>query len=153
MKSKAASLIFMAFVLVCSVLAEEETSRNDTNEVAHHEIKGDEPKHTNTYGTGFGGYGGGTSGGAGAATGGGATGGATGGGATGGANGNGGSGYSAGFSHGGVYGGGKICKFGCCSESYGYSHGGGGYYGCTCCHTLAEAKAYKETQAKAQTKN
>ncbi|KAL3621847.1 hypothetical protein CASFOL_034333 [Castilleja foliolosa] len=66
-----------------------------------------------------------------------------------------GSGYSAGFSHGGVYVGGKICKFGCCSESYGYSHGGGSYYGCTCCSSFVQAKAYAYAQrlAKAHIKN
>ncbi|KAI3451230.1 hypothetical protein Pfo_007895 [Paulownia fortunei] len=182
------------------LIAEKEKSRHETKEVAHNEIKGDEPKHTNTgggYGGGYGGYGGGTGGGAGGATGGGAGGfpgggaggfpgggaggfpgggagglpgggagglpgggagglpgggtdGGAGGGATTGAS---SGGYSAGFSHGGVYGGGQICKWGCCSESYGYSHPGGGYYGCTCCFTAAEAKAYKESRAKAETKN
>lgn len=96
----------------------------------------DEPLHTNTY---FGGYGGGGTGGGGAS--GGGAGGGGGGGASGG--GGGGGGYSGGFSHGGVYGGGQICKWGCCSKSYGYSHAGGGYYSCTCCATAAQAKAYQ----------
>ncbi|GER34501.1 hypothetical protein STAS_10716 [Striga asiatica] len=81
---------------------------------------------------------------------GGGPGGAEGGGAEGGAEGGGGAGgYSGGFSHGGVYGGGQICKFGCCSESHGYSHKGGGYFGCTCCGTIAEAKAYNNKQNEA----
>ncbi|KAL6575872.1 hypothetical protein OROHE_000343 [Orobanche hederae] len=160
---KAQAFIFVALVLVSSVLAEEHMmSREETKEVAHNEPKGDEPMHPTTFGRWFGGYGGEPStGGAGGGTDGGAGGGATDGGAAGGgttggdggASGDGAGGYSAGFSHGGVYGGGQVCKLGCCSKSYGYSHGGGGYYGCTCCRTAAEAKAYKENQAKAETKN
>ncbi|KAL7143904.1 hypothetical protein ABFS83_08G222500 [Erythranthe nasuta] len=178
--------IFIAAVLVCSVFAEEKFP-NEVFEVSHTEIKGGEPKHTNTYiGGGYGGFGGGvgtggkgggsgggTGGGSGGGTGGGSGGGTSdgsGGGVTGGggsgAGGSGGGGgggggggsgspggYSAGYSHGGVYGGGKICKWGCCSESYGYSHKGGGYYGCTCCYTAAQAEAYKQTQAKLAAQN
>ncbi|KAL6518593.1 hypothetical protein OROGR_019095 [Orobanche gracilis] len=147
---KAQAVIFVALVLVSSVLAEEHMmSPHETKEVARNEIKGDEPRHPSTFVGSLGGYGGepSTGGAGGANDGAGTTGG------DGGSRGNGGRGYSAGFSHGGVYGGGQVCKLGCCSESHGYSHGGGGYYGCTCCRTVAEAKAYKENQAKAETKN
>ncbi|KAL0367923.1 UNVERIFIED_CONTAM: hypothetical protein Scaly_1011200 [Sesamum calycinum] len=108
------------------------------------------------YGCGGGGApaGGGMGGGGGGAPAGGAGGGGAPGGAGGGAGGGGAGGYSGGFSHrGGVYGGGQICKWGCCSESHGYRWGSGGYYGCTCCSTAAEAKAYKETRAKLEIKN
>ncbi|EPS69790.1 hypothetical protein M569_04975 [Genlisea aurea] len=60
-------------------------------------------------------------------------------------------GYFVGYSHGGVSGGGDVCKFGCCTESFGYSHKGGGYYGCTCCPTAADGDAYRKSRAKEET--
>ncbi|XP_042024125.1 glycine-rich cell wall structural protein-like [Salvia splendens] len=90
------------------------------------QIKGDEPLHTDTF-IGHGGGGGAGVGGAGS-------------GGIGGFGHGGGNGGNVGSGH---YYGGKLCKWGCCGKSFGYSHAGGVSYSCTCCATFAQAKAYR----------
>ncbi|KAL3838644.1 hypothetical protein ACJIZ3_023235 [Penstemon smallii] len=138
MKCKA-FILFALVLLASSAFAEEKSQHYARKLVAQGEINANEAKPAYiidtawTGGGGGGGYGGGGGGGGGSG---------------------GGSGWSKGYSHGGAYKSGHHCHFGCCSHSSGWSLGGGGYATCTCCHTAAEAKAYKEmTQAKPKIKN
>ncbi|KAG6399785.1 hypothetical protein SASPL_141270 [Salvia splendens] len=125
---KLEALILVSLVLLLPVFAQ---------------IKDDEPLHTDT----FIGHGGGNGGGSGGAGVGGGIGGFGHGGIGGfGDGGKGGGNVGSGGGSGGAgshYGGGKLCKWGCCGKSFGYSHAGGVYYSCTCCATFSQAKAYR----------
>ena len=107
---------------------------------------GDEPLHTNNFighgGSGGAGVGGAGSGGIGGFGHGGIGGFGHGGIGGRGKGGNAGSGGGSGGA-GSHYGGGKLCKWGCCGKSFSYSHAGGVYYSCTCCASFAQAKAYR----------